>query len=457
MEGKHWQTYPDEDFPTLRGQFHCDVAIVGAGLTGVTLAWMLAKRGVSSVILEADTPGCGSTTACTGKVTAQLEDAYVRTRTFYGKEIAAAFAERATRAVHHIGELAVSHPKLWCQSQHVYLSALQEDQIPALEALYQLERGLGLHVQLEQDHGDCPLPTFGSVRLEKQELLSPMAWLYTLLHEAQGLGCRIFTHTPVQEVRPQLLITPKGALHAQIIVLCTGVPIGLKRLPLLALMEQHTLVEVQLTNAPTFQHSYLECREHGFTLRPLQDGALMVRDLGRTGTTALQKEANAFRQEIRRCFPDASIRKILHRQEVFSVDGLPLIGAIHPKDSHLLMASGYSGWGLVGSYMAAQLLSDNILGTESAEGGLFLPSRTFPGKWRAMLQGSLPEAGAMLGSMIRPFAPKCPHMGCRLRYNTESEHWECPCHGSSFSFMGAPRYAPAMHAAPITSKQRKRE
>ena len=136
MEGKHWQTYPDENFPMLRGQVHCDVAIVGAGLTGVTLAWMLATRGVSSVILEADTPGCGSTTACTGKVTAQLEDAYVRTRTFCGKEIAAAFAERATQAVHNIGELAVSHPKLGCQSQHVYLSALQEDQVPALEALY---------------------------------------------------------------------------------------------------------------------------------------------------------------------------------------------------------------------------------------------------------------------------------------------------------------------------------
>ena len=48
MEGKYWQAYPDENFPMLRGQVHCDVAIVGAGLTGVTLAWMLATRGVEA-------------------------------------------------------------------------------------------------------------------------------------------------------------------------------------------------------------------------------------------------------------------------------------------------------------------------------------------------------------------------------------------------------------------------
>ena len=58
--------------PVLRGQKHCDVAIVGAGLTGVTLAWMLTRRGVSVSLLEAGEPGCGATAGCTGKVTAPL-------------------------------------------------------------------------------------------------------------------------------------------------------------------------------------------------------------------------------------------------------------------------------------------------------------------------------------------------------------------------------------------------
>ena len=45
MEEKHWQTAPQRQDPVLRGQQKCDVAIIGGGLTGVTLAWMLTRQG----------------------------------------------------------------------------------------------------------------------------------------------------------------------------------------------------------------------------------------------------------------------------------------------------------------------------------------------------------------------------------------------------------------------------
>ena len=40
MEEKYWQEVPEAQYPVLRGQQKCDVAIVGGGLVGVTLAWI---------------------------------------------------------------------------------------------------------------------------------------------------------------------------------------------------------------------------------------------------------------------------------------------------------------------------------------------------------------------------------------------------------------------------------
>lgn len=57
MEEKYWQEVPEAQYPVLRGQQKCDVAIVGGGLVGVTLAWMLTRQGVHTALVEAKTLG----------------------------------------------------------------------------------------------------------------------------------------------------------------------------------------------------------------------------------------------------------------------------------------------------------------------------------------------------------------------------------------------------------------
>ena len=66
------------------------------------------------------------------------------------------------------------------------------------------------------------------------------------------------------------------------------------------------------------------------------------------------------------------------------------------------------------------------MGKENPYTALFRPSRT-------TLRPQLAVNGleAVLG-LLTPTVPRCPHMGCALRYNAAEHSWDCPCHGSRF-------------------------
>ena len=455
MEEKYWQDVPAATYPVLRGQQKCDVAIVGGGLTGVTLAWMLTRQGVDTALVEAKDLGCGAASGCTGKVTAQLEETYIRVLHAQGHEAAQLFGEMQRDAVKGVVALAKgSGVPVGLAPQTVHVSALAPDQVPAVENLLRLEQSIGLPVAWETDHGDCPVPSYAAIRMERQALLEPLAYLHALAAQAAEGGCAIYTASPVTALEPQQVLTRMGSLRAQIIVLCTGVPIHMKQLSLLAMLEQRTAMLAALEGTPTFLGSYLEYRNQGITLRPIPGGALMVRDLGITGTKCLRTQADAFTKELRHFFPEARLSGSWVRQDAYSRDGMPLVGPLDKRDNHVLIATGFSGWGLTGSYLAARLLCRNILGRSQPEARFFLPHRSYPKKFSVLLPGALREAGAMAAMVFHRDMPKCTHMGCRMRYLPQAQRWECPCHGSAFSILGEVRAAPAAEDAPISPRQR---
>lgn len=456
MEEKHWQEVPDANYPALRGQRKCDVAIVGGGLAGVTLAWMLTRQGVDAALVEAKTLGCGAASGCTGKVTAQLEETYARVLHAQGHEAAQLFCEMQRDAVKGVVALAKgAGVPTGLASQTVRVSALAPDQVPGVEDLMQLEQRIGLPVAWETDHGDCPVPSYAAIRLERQALLEPLAYLHALAAQAAEGGCAIFTDSPVTELQPQQVITRSGSLRAQLIVVCTGMPLHLRQLALLSMLEQRTAMLAILEGTPTFTGSYLEYRNQGVTMRPIPGGALLVKDLGITGSKCLRTQAEAFTREWRHFFPDARLTGSWVRQDVYSRDGMPLVGPLEKRDNHLLIATGFSGWGLTGSYLAARLLCRNILGRSQPEGRFFLPHRHYARKFAVLLPGALREAGAMAAMAFHRDMPQCTHMGCRMRYLPQAQRWECPCHGSAFSILGEVRASPAGKPARISPRQRR--
>ena len=110
-----------------------------------------------------------------------------------------------------------------------------------------------------------------------------------------------------------------------------------------------------------------------------------------------------------------------------SLDGMPYIGRYSKRTEGLYTATGFNKWGMTGSMVAANILTDMVLEKENPWAEVFSPSRSI---FKPQL--AINSAETML-NFLRPTAPRCPHLGCALKWNAQERSWDCSCHGSRFT------------------------
>lgn len=446
-----WQNRTRLPFLTFEGTVEADVAIIGGGLTGVTCAMMLSSLGRKVVLLEKDELGCGSTKASTGKVTAHQPDVLRTVQRAVGTDAATVYTRLLLESIAGVCHV-VDQLRIPCQPamNDVYLYARQPSQVGALSHLTRSERESGLMLQDSED-GPCPFPVAAASMLPAQPLIMPLPYLLSMARAAEQHGCQIYEHSWVKRMERGKLFTEHGMVHAKTVILATGYPMGLKRLKLLGLMEQHVL-ELRVLQGTPVSATQIDVLPDGLYLRPLPNGVIATYDLGLAGDDHA-KRTRMLDSLLLQLLPGHRTVDRLVSQDVFSMDGLPLIGPIRQGNPSLLMATGYSGWGVTGSFLAARLLTGIILGKPLQETPLFYPDRVYPGHTRQTLRGSLHPMSAYAAGMLRPMAPSCPHMGCKLRYSRENQQWECPCHGSCFNEEGNVLHTPAASPAAVQPRQ----
>ncbi|MBR6742083.1 MAG: Rieske 2Fe-2S domain-containing protein, partial [Clostridia bacterium] len=84
-------------------------------------------------------------------------------------------------------------------------------------------------------------------------------------------------------------------------------------------------------------------------------------------------------------------------------------------------------WGMTNAMAAANILCGLVCGKENANADVFCPSRSILHPQLAV------NAFETVISFLTPTAPRCPHLGCALKYNSAEHSWDCSCHGSRFS------------------------
>ena len=114
-----------------------------------------------------------------------------------------------------------------------------------------------------------------------------------------------------------------------------------------------------------------------------------------------------------------------------TLDGMPYIGRYAKDAPSLFVATGFGKWGMTTSMVAADLLCDLVQDLANDCAALFSPARS-------MLHAQLLVNGLeACASLLTPTRPRCPHMGCALKWNPQERSWDCPCHGSRFAEDGA--------------------
>lgn len=469
----------------LPPQLHVDVAIIGAGITGLTSAALLAEAGRSVAVLEARAIGSGVTSGSTGHLTQLLDTRYADLERHLDAERARLVARSSAEAIEQIAAI-VERCRIDCGFERVpgYLFTEREEHVDNLERELDVARRAGLAIE----RADVPLPfaTRGGLRVENQAQLDPLAYVYGLAAKLARQGCRLFEQSRVvaiDEGEPcRVHLERGGVMTASRIILATHVPLNRVLLtPRVAQYRSYVLSGPAVETAPGLfwdtEDPYHYVRRHrvGDGYHWLVGGADH-----KTGQEPSDRDPFLELREYGARLGLTRISEYWSAQVVEPADGLPMIGR-NALSQRVYVATGFSGNGLTFGTLAAMILRDACLGRDnpyaklyaatriesvSALGNVLGESVDFP---LHLLSDALlpPEARSLdeiergEGKTIRvkgerlavyrdphgvlhAVSPVCTHLGCHVRFNSAEATWDCPCHGSRFDVEGRVLDGPAV-------------
>ncbi len=402
-------------FAPLEGDLKTDVLVIGGGMAGLLCAYWLDRAGVDYALVEARRLCGGVTGNTTAKLTFQHGLIYARLLREFGLGRARLYLEANRAALGQYRELC---REAGCdfQERDAYVYALTDRRKLARE-LEALER-LGFPAEFSRTPA-LPMPTAGAVKFTKQAQFHPLKFAAAI---AKGL--RIFEGTKVLELAPGRAVTNRGTVTAENIVAATHFPLLNKHGAYFLKLYQARSYVLALENVPEVGGMYVDEGEKGLSFRDYKGFLLLGGGGHRTG-----KKGGGWRELedfAKRRYPQAGIAARWAAQDCMTLDGVPYVGRYSRGTKGLYVATGFNKWGMTSSMAAARLLADLVQGKENPWAELFSPSR------RVLRPQLAANAWESTMGLLTPTVPRCPHMGCALKYNPQEHSWDCPCHGSRF-------------------------
>ena len=403
-----------------------DVLVIGGGLTGILCAYFLRQAGVDAVVAEADRVGGGVTGRTTAKITAQHGLIYhqllrTRGRTAAGQYLAANLAALDTyRAL-----CAGIDCRFEEQNSYVYSLRDRSGLTRELATLHML----GYPAEWVEKP-PLPFTVAGALRYPKQAQFHPLRFLSGLAKDL----C-VYERTPVRELIGTNAVTDRGRIAAKRIVVATHFPFLNKHGGYFLKLYQSRSYVLALKNAPLPEGMLVDEASGGLSFRGAEGLLLLGGGGHRTGKAGGGWQT--LRRFAARHYPGAAERYHWATQDCMTLDGVPYIGRYGRHTEGLYVATGYGKWGMTSAMAAALLLTDLLQGKDNPYTALYDPNRS-------MLRPQLAVNGAEAAlSLLTPTTPRCPHLGCALKWNQQEHSWDCPCHGSRFSGDGTLRNGPA--------------
>ncbi len=413
-------------YPKLDGDIKTDILIVGGGLAGVLCAHFLHKAGADCTLIEADRLCRGVTRNTTAKITAQHGLIYESLIRRFGAERAKAYYRANEEALAAYRALC---ERIACDFETRDSFVYATDRRDKINAEFSALRALGIPAEIER-RVPLPFPVSGAIRFREQAQFHPLKFVRGLLG-----GETIYEQTKLLSYDGRAFVTSGGRITAKKAIIATHFPIFNKHGSYFLKMYQHRSYVLALEGAQDVGGMYVDADEKGLSLRNAGDVLLLGGGSHRTGKHGGGwAELEAF---AKKHYPDARERARFATQDCMTLDSVPYIGQYSKNTPDLFVATGFNKWGMTSSMVAAQVLSDLVLGQESPYAALFSPSRTI---LRPQLALNALETTA---NLLTPTAPRCPHLGCALKWNAAEHSWDCPCHGSRFGEDGTLLDGPA--------------
>ncbi len=481
-----------------------DVCVIGAGIAGVSTAYLAARENRSVVLVDDGPVGGGMTSRTTAHVVNAIDDRYIDIEKSLGEEFARLTAESHTAAI-ECADRIVREQKIDCDFERLdgYLflppGGSVKDLMDELAAIHRV----GLRdVQRVDGVPNTNISSEAVLRFPQQAQFHPLKYLNGLAAATIELGGKIFTGTRVVSVedgdRVAIKTQDGHTITAQAAVVATNCPIN-DRVVIHSKQAPYATYAIALRVTRPIEHSLFwdtaqtaeeEKKEIGpvryHYVRFARDERGDVLIVGGEDHKTGQAEDCAERfTRLERWARDrfAFVGEITDEwsgQVMETTDGVAYIGR-NPGDKNVFVVTGDSGNGITHGIIGGMLIVDLIVGRDNRWAKLYDPSRKTlnpravadyiaenanvaaqfrdyitPGSAKSVDE-IRPGQGAVLrhglkkiatfrdpNGDLHAFSAVCPHLGCIVRWDACEKTWDCPCHGSRFDALGCVVNGPAI-------------
>jgi glycine/D-amino acid oxidase-like deaminating enzyme/nitrite reductase/ring-hydroxylating ferredoxin subunit len=490
---------PAPRFSALKEDIAVDVLVIGAGITGITAAYLLKRAGRSVALVDRGRCLSGDTSNTTAHLSCVTDMLLTGLVKQFGKDHAQAVWDAQLAAIDTIDRI-VCRERMKCQFEWVSAflfnpsaetgRADQQHQSIDLQKEAALAAELGFDAELMDS---VPFVNRPGVRFDNQAKFHPRKYLIALLRIlSSGKGCQVFEHTSIGEIEgsPITATAANGArIHCEHVLIATHVPLQGK-----AGLLNATILQSKLTPYSTYviggwvprgtvpEGLYWDTGDPYDYLRVdrKHDHDFVIFGGGDHKTGQVEDTTQCFsrlEQRLKHLLPDIATTHRWSGQVIDTNDGLPYIGETAERQ---YAATGFAGNGMTFGTLSAMMFADYVMGEANPWAGLFDTGRTkisgglwnyikenkdypyylirdrFAGHGGVSLRtiprghGEIVKVNGQPAAAYRGLdgqthirSAVCPHLGCYVQFNDAEHTWDCPCHGSRFKVSGEVLAGPA--------------
>jgi FAD dependent oxidoreductase./Rieske [2Fe-2S] domain. len=480
---------PGTDYPELAENIKTDILVVGGGITGIAAAYLLQKEGLDVVIIDSSRIALSTSGHTTAKITSLHDLKYARLIKQLGEDGAGKYGEINENAISLIEKIA-SENGIQCDfsRQPNYVYTKEEKYINKIDEEVNAAKRLGLPAKFETSV-PLPFPIQGAICFDNQAQFHPRKYLLALADIFVKNGGHIFENTTAVDIHEDHECTTSTrngfSIKSDKVIIASHFPFydgwGFYSARMFA-ERSYSLAVKSPVNVPYGMYISYENPARSIRTQPGEDGEQLLILGGehhKTGEDSNEKEhySNLIKYA-ESVFQATEVPYRWSAQDYTVMNEIPFIGHITGKRLNIFVATGFQKWGMTTSHVSAMIIRDIITNGKSDAEDIFKPSRFTPvssaknfiaenldvvdnlvsgklesppekftlqpGEGKAVtVDGKKAGAYMDMDGKIFVIDTTCKHLGCEVHWNSAEKTWDCPCHGSRYSYDGTVMEGPA--------------
>lgn len=488
------------EFPPLAADLTADVCVIGAGIAGLTSAYLLSRQGRKVVVIDALGIGAGET----GRTTAHFfppDEWYTDIESAFGKDKARLVADSFSAATDLV-ESIIQKEGIDCEFERLdgYLYALPGNGFKKLDKERDAAQRAGVDVELLARVPGLVFDTGACVRYKHLAQFHPLKYLSGLAQAIVRDGGAIYGGTRAVDIdgdnQLQVVRTRGGAITAGAVVVATNTPFNDRVVMHTKQAAYRTyVVGMRVPKGSVPRILLWDTGDPYYYVRletpdPSADEEILV--VGGADHKVGQDDHPEHRYDeierwVREHFPMAQAVAYRWSGEIMEPsDGPAYLGRNPLDEKNVYVITGDSGNGMTHCTIGAMIISDLVAGRDSPWSSIYDPARKVThgitdfvseqantlSQYKDWVTGgeldSAREIAAGEGAIVRDGTRKlavfrdeqgelhalsatCTHLGCIVHWNSAERSWDCPCHGSRFDTEGEVLHGPAASALEATT------